>query len=171
MKYSLVIVVILGAVALAQSVIGSFRYEKASDPLNDGDRSLIWTQESRDPKRAAQLQFRCQENNRSKVTDLYVALQHKLQLPEYYAQYSRVRWQYRFDSALASDNWLSYFSEDGSRIYMADNAREDFIKTAHKSQRLVVVITGDEIAAQTYQFNLDKFSDALAKLKCKVETN
>ncbi len=161
--------VLLLSAALAQSSLGSFQYVKQTDPLNDAERSYILTTESRNAQRAAQLQFRCQENNRSKQTDLYVVLKHNLKLPAYYSSYGRVFWQYRFDSKTASAEWTSYFSRDQSLIYLTDDARASFIEQAKVSQRLVVVITGDEIDAQTYQFNLEKFSEALAKLKCKVQ--
>jgi hypothetical protein len=166
-----VFVVLLTASVLAQSTIGSFVYVKQIDQLTDADASYIWTQESRDPKRAAQLQLRCQQNSQTKQTDLFIALEHNLKLPQYYSSYAQVRWQYRFDKNPASSEWLSYFSEDQTRIYLTDDARADFMAQAKKSQRLVMVVTGDEITPQTFNFNLEKFADALAKLKCKVQSN
>ena len=115
------------------------------------------------------MQLRCQQNSRSKETDLYIALQHKLRLPNYYSQYATVRWQYRFDSKPASSNWLSYFSEDQTRIYLTDEARADFVAQAKKSQRLVIVVTADELEPQTFQFNLEQMTEALAKLKCSIQ--
>ena len=168
--FCLMVLMVSGA-ALAQTAIGSFRYVKQSDPLNDQDRSYLFTQESRDAKRGAQLQLRCQQNSRSRETDLYIALEHKLKLPNYYGTYAEVRWQYRFDGKAASSNWLSYFSEDQTRIYLTDEARADFVAEAKKSQRLVIVVTGDEIAPQTFQFNLEQVTEALAKLKCGVRQN
>jgi hypothetical protein len=166
-----VFVVLLTASVLAQSTIGSFVYVKQIDQLTDADASYIWTQESRDPKRAAQLQLRCQQNSQTKQTDLFIALEHNLKLPQYYSSYAQVRWQYRFDKNPVSSEWLSYFSEDQTRIYLTDDARADFMAQAKKSQRLVMVVTGDEITPQTFNFNLEKFADALAKLKCKVQSN
>ena len=170
-RFSVVFVTLLMASGLAQSTIGSFFYVKQIDQLTDADASYIGTQENRDPKRAAQLQWRCQQNNQTKQTDLFVALEHNLKLPQYYSSYAKVRWQYRFDKNPASNEWLSYFSEDQSRIYLTDNTRADFIAQARKSQRLVIAITGDEIPPQTFHFNLERFEEALAKLKCKVQSN
>jgi hypothetical protein len=34
-----------------------------------------------------------------------------------------------------------------------------------------MVVTGDEISPQTFNFNLEQLSEALAKLKCKVQSN
>lgn len=166
-----IFVALLTAGVFAQSTIGSFVYVKQIDQLTDAEASYIWTQESRDPKRAAQLQWRCQQNNQTKQTDLFVALEHNLKLPNYYSSYARVRWQYRFDKNPASSEWLSYFSEDQTRIYLTDDTRANFIAQAKKSQRLVMVITGDEMMPQTFNFNLEKFGEALAKLKCKVQSN
>jgi hypothetical protein len=171
MKRFLALVALLTASAFAQTTIGSFVYIKQIDQLTDADASYISTQEIRDPKRAGLLQWRCQQNNQTKQTDLFIALEHNLNLPQYYSSYAKVRWQYRFDKSPASSEWLSYFSEDQSRIYLSDNARADFIAQAKKSQRLVMVITGDEITPQTFNFNLEKFEEALAKLKCKVQSN
>ena len=171
MRMLSLMVLMMAGVALAQTAIGSFRYVKQSDPLNDQDRSYLFTQESRDAKRGAQLQLRCQQNSRSQETDLYIALEHKLKLPNYYGTYAQVRWQYRFDSKPASSNWLSYFSEDQTRIYLTDEARADFVSQARKSQRLVIVVTGDDLAPQTFQFNLEQLTEALAKLKCSVQQN
>ncbi len=170
MKFAMVpVFVAIASLALAQSAIGSFRYIKETDPLNDEDRSYIVTSETRDAKRGGQLQFRCQQNSRSEKTDLFVTLEHGLKLPAYYSQYARVRWQYRLDNAPASSNWLSYFSEDQSRIYIADDARKDIINDGRRAQKITVVITGDEIAPQTYIFNLEEFGTALGKLKCRVQ--
>ena len=163
-----ILLTVLGA-ALAQTAIGSFRYVKATDPLNDQDRSYLFTSESRDAKRGAQLQLRCQQNSRSKQNDLYIVLQHNLRLPDYYGSYAEVRWQYRFDSKPASSNWLSYFSEDQTRIYLTDEARADFVAQAKKSQRLVIVVTTNGLAPQTFQFNLEQLTEALAKLKCGIQ--
>ncbi len=170
-RFLTVFVVLLMASVFAQSNIGSFVYVKQTDQLTDAEASYIWTQESRDPKRAAQLQWRCQQNSQTKQTDLFITLEHNLKLPQYYSSYAQVRWQYRFDKNPASDNWLTYFSEDQSRIYLTDDTRADFVAQAKKSQRLVMVVTGDEIKPQTFHFNLEKFSEALAKLKCKVQSN
>ena len=171
MQRFLPLIALLTASAFAQSTIGSFTYIKQIDPLTDSDASYISTQENRDPKRAALLQWRCQQNNQTKQTDLFVALEHNLTLPQYYSSYAKVRWQYRFDKNPSSSEWLSYFSEDQNRIYLNDGARADFIAQAKKSQRLVMVITGDEMTSQTFNFNLEKFGEALAKLKCKVQSN
>ena len=100
---------------------------------------------------------------------MYVALQHKLKLPSDYGYYTEVRWQYRFDSKPASSNWLAYFSEDQTRIYLTDEARADFVAQAKKSQRLVIVVTTDGLAPQTFQFNLEQMTEALAKLKCSIQ--
>jgi hypothetical protein len=170
-RFLVVFVALLMASVLAQSTIGSFVYVKQIDQLTDSDASYISTQESRDPKRVAQLQLRCQQNSQTKQTDLFIALEHNLKLPQYYSSYAQVRWQYRFDKNPASSEWLSYFSEDQTRIYLTDDTRADFIAQAKKSQRLVMVITGDEITPQTFNFNLEKFGEALAKLKCKVQSN
>jgi hypothetical protein len=161
----------LTVTALAQSGVGSFQYVKQTDVLNDQERSYIWTLESRDPKRAAQLQLRCQQNRQTQNTDLFVALQHNLKLPESYGYDADVRWQYRFDKNTASSNWLAYFSEDKTRLYLADEARADFVAQAKRAQRLVVVATADNLAPQTFQFNLERFTEALSKLKCKVQEN
>ena len=171
MKRFLALIALLMASAFAQTTIGSFVYIKQIDQLTDADASYISTQEIRDPKRAGLLQWRCQQNNQTKQTDLFIALEHNLNLPQYYSSYAKVRWQYRFDKSPASSEWLSYFAEDQSRIYLTDGTRADFIAQAKKSQRLVLVITGDEITPQTFNFNLEKFGEALAKLKCKVQSN
>jgi hypothetical protein len=170
-RFLAVFIALLTASVFAQSTIGSFVYIKQIDQITDADASYIWTQESRDPKRAAQLQLRCQQNSQTKQTDLFIALEHNLKLPQYYSSYAQVRWQYRFDKNPASSEWLSYFSEDQTRIYLTDDTRADFIAQAKKSQRLVMVVTGDEIKPQTFNFNLEKFGEALAKLKCKVQSN
>jgi hypothetical protein len=170
-RFLTVFAILLTASVLAQTRIGSFIYVKQTDQLTDAEASYIWTQESRDPKRAAKLQLRCQQNSQTKQTDLFIALEHNLKLPQYYSSYAQVRWQYRFDKNPASSEWLSYFSEDQSRIYLTDDARADFIAQAKKSQRLVMVVTGDEITPQTFNFNLEQLSEALAKLKCKVQSN
>jgi hypothetical protein len=170
-RFLTVFAILLTASVLAQTRIGSFIYVKQTDQLTDAEASYIWTQESRDPKRAAKLQLRCQQNSQTKQTDLFIALEHNLKLPQYYSSYAQVRWQYRFDKNPASSEWLSYFSEDQTRIYLTDDARADFIAQAKKSQRLVMVVTGDEISPQTFNFNLEQLSEALAKLKCKVQSN
>jgi hypothetical protein len=170
-RFLTVFAILLTASVLAQTRIGSFIYVKQTDQLTDAEASYIWTQESRDPKRAAKLQLRCQQNSQTKQTDLFIALEHNLKLSQYYSSYAQVRWQYRFDKNPASSEWLSYFSEDQSRIYLTDDARADFIAQAKKSQRLVMVVTGDEISPQTFNFNLEQLSEALAKLKCKVQSN
>jgi hypothetical protein len=167
--WSGIAVVLLSGFVVAQSVVGSFRYVKETDPLNDEDRSYIWTQETRDGQRAGKLQFRCQQNNQTQKTDLFVALEHHLRLPEYYGQYARVRLQYRLDSQPASSNWLSYFSEDQTRVYIADEARKALVNDARKAQKMTVVVTGDELAPQTYTFNLEEFALAVGKLKCRVQ--
>jgi hypothetical protein len=170
MKFGLVAVfVVLASLSLAQSVIGGFRHVKETDPLNDEDRSYIVTGETRDAKRAGQLQFRCQQNSQTQKTNVFVALEHGLKLPRYYADYAKVRWQYRLDSQPASSNWLSYFSENQSRIYIADEARKDIVNDGRRAQKMTVVVTGDDLAPQTYIFNLEEFGTALGKLKCRVQ--
>jgi hypothetical protein len=161
----------LVSVAWAQSTIGSFIFSKQIDPLNDQNRNTISTIELGNLKRGAQLQLRCDQNSQTKKVDLYVTLEHNLQFANDNWTYSQVRWQYRFDSKPASAEWLSYFSEDQSRIYLTDDTRTDFVDQAKKSQKLVMVITGEGFAAQTFSFRLEKFPEALAKLQCSVQTN
>jgi hypothetical protein len=161
----------LVSLAVAQSTIGSFTFNKQIDPLNDQNRNTISTLELGNPKRAAQLQLRCDQNSQTKRVDLYVTLEHNLKFVNDYWAYSQVRWQYRFDGKPASAELLSYFSEDQSRIYLTDDTRADFVDQAKKSQRLVMVVTAEGFAPQTFSFRLEKFSEALAKLQCVVQVN
>ncbi|NJK45938.1 MAG: hypothetical protein HC933_18250 [Pleurocapsa sp. SU_196_0] len=161
--------VVLGGMALAQTWIGSFAYTQKSDPLNDEDRSIIATFDREAVKgREAWLQWRCQKNSQSGKTDLFIALQHGLRVSDYAAYGGRVWWQYRFDKQTASSEWLSYFSEDGSRVYLTDEARRAFIEAATKAQKLVVVLSFDGAEPQTFSFVLDQYAEARAKLKCDV---
>jgi hypothetical protein len=164
------LIVLFGGVVLAQTWIGSFAYTQKSDPLNDEDRSLIATYDREAVKgREAWLQWRCQKNSQSGTTDLFIALQHGLRLSDYANYGGRVWWQYRFDKEKASGEWLSYFSEDGSRIYLTDEARREFTNAATKAQRLTVVLNFENLEPQTYSFVLTNFNEARAKLKCNVE--
>jgi hypothetical protein len=170
MKFaSFVTALLCSSFALAQSVIGSFTFIKETDPLNDEDRSLIWTAETRDRERAGQLQFRCQQNNRTKQTDLYVTLKHGLNDFSFRENSTWLGLQYRLDSQRASSEWRSYFSEDRTRIYFADDARKALVKDAQTAQKAVLVLTSDVLAPQTYVFNLQELSAALRKLKCRVQ--
>jgi hypothetical protein len=170
MKFAYLFAILLcSSLVLAQSVIGSFRFVKETDPLNDQDRSYIWTQETRDRERAGQLQFRCQENAQTKQTDLYVALQHGLAELRYDREKTQVRVQYRLDGQPASSNGLTYFSEDRARVYIADDVLKALVTGAQSAQKVTVVLTNAELSPQTYIFNLQEFTTALRKLKCRVQ--
>jgi hypothetical protein len=161
--------VLLCSSVLAQSLTGSFRYVQKKDAISDTDSSYIYTNNIEKTNPGAQLQWRCQINSRTKKADLFVALEHQIDLPKYYKDYARVRWQYRFDKNKPSFEWLSYFSEDQSRIYITDEARQDFTDQAKRAQRLSIQITGDDLEPQVYAFSIQEFAQALAKLKCKIE--
>jgi hypothetical protein len=158
-------------VTFAQSTIGSFSFNKQIDPIDDQNRNTISTVEIGNPKRAAKLQLRCEQNSQTKKVDLFVTLEHNLKFSHDDWRYSQVRWQYRFDGKPASPEWLSYFSEDQSRIYLTDDTRADFVDQAKKAQKLVMVVTGEGFAPQTFSFRLEKFPEALAKLQCSVQAN
>jgi hypothetical protein len=169
MRTLLLIGALLCSSVFAQSLTGSFRYVQKKDAINDVDNSYIYTNNLEKTNVGAQLQWRCQINSRTKKADLFVALEHQIPLPQYYKDYARVRWQYRFDKNAPSSEWLSYFSQDQSRIYIADDARQDFTDQAKRAQRLTIQITGDDLEPKVFSFSIQEFVPALAKLKCKIE--
>jgi hypothetical protein len=164
-----------GGAALAQSQVRFFGYTQARDPLTDADRSRITTLELGEPgqsgQREAILQLRCQGNSQTGKTELYVALEHKLRLPEWATQsatQAQVYWQFRFDKAKASPQWLSYFSEDGSRIYLSDEARASFVQGLRAAKELVIVAAIEDRAPETFRFSINLAEEGLKKLKCSA---
>jgi len=153
---------------LAQSKVRFFGYTAATDPLTDGDRSMLTTLELDQPGgREGILQLRCQGNSSSGKTELYVALQHDLGLSERDAD-SKVYWQFRFDKSAASPEWLSYLSRDARRIYLTDEARYSFVQGLRSAKQLAVVVALENGEPQTFRFNVVNPEAALKKLKCSA---
>lgn len=140
------------AVALSAKVFGSFTYAEDSDPLNDEDRSWIYTYSDDEN---ARLSWECEEDG------LNIAVE----TGQVFADKDIIA-TYRIDKNKAIDliDWIE--AVEGKAIYMPIDAVDEFTLQAIEGSNLVFRTFDYKDNYKTFTFKLKGLKTALEQLDC-----
>ncbi len=143
--------------ALAQTKIDDFFYTENLDPINDSDRSTVWTNAvDASSYKNPQLVWRCFDQ---RLEVIYSP-------DEYLGKDQDISVQYRFDGNNASSLQSWGFSTTGTAAFAKELQARIFTLAALKSQKVVMRVLDYSSEAYTYSFSLTGIKTVLAQLAC-----